>query len=143
MANVFPNMTFNVAGRTQSNLVVTGIWGLVDQGYGPLAALVFFCSIAAPGIYLLVLTYALAATAAGGGWPLQAFAWRWAEAIEPWSLVPVYAVACLVAVVRLRLLGSVSWDDGAFFIVLLSLCCLALGRMVDRERIDVFRGGLA
>lgn len=139
MANVTPVMTFDVAGRTQSNLVITGIAGLVGQGYGPLAVLVFFCAIGAPALYLLLLCYGLAAGILHARWPFVARVWRWVELVEPWSLVPVFLVACLVAVVRLELLGSVTWGDGAVYIVLLSLCCLVLGRMLDRERIEILR----
>ncbi len=139
MANVTPVMTFDVAGRTQSNLIITGISGLVDQGYGPLAVLVFFCAVGAPALYLLLLCYALMASILRARWPFVSRAWRWVELVEPWSLVPVFLVACLVAVVRLELLGTVTWGDGTVYIVLLSLCCLALGRILDRERIDILR----
>lgn len=139
MANVTPVMTFDVAGRTQSNLIITGISGLVEQGYGPLAVLVFFCAVGAPALYLLLMCYALVATILRARWPFVVSAWRWVELVEPWSLVPVFLVSCLVAVVRLELLGTVTWGDGAVYIVLLSLCCLALGRILDRERIDILR----
>ncbi len=143
LANLFPVMTFNVAGRTQSNLIITGISGLFEQGYGPLAVLVFFCAIGAPAIYLGLLCYTLGATMMKLRLPGLRRAWRWAELAEPWSLIPVFAVACLVAVVRLDLLGAVTWGNGAVFVVLLSLCCLILGRMLDRERIDVLREDLS
>ncbi|MBU3666480.1 MAG: paraquat-inducible protein A [Chthoniobacterales bacterium] len=143
LANVYPVMKFTVAGNSQSNLVVTGIEGLVRQGYGPLAALVLFSSIVAPALYLLLLCYVLAADCTGGNWPGISAAWRWAELLAPWNLVPVFAVACLVAVVRLDLLGTVTWEHGALFIVLLSACCLVLGRVLDRERIEVLRGEAA
>lgn len=139
LANVFPVMKFTVAGNSQSNLVITGIEGLVQQGYGPLAALVLFSAVVAPGLYLLMLCYVLASACAGRKWPGVSSAWHWAERLAPWNLVPVFAVACLVAVVRLDLLGTVSWEHGALFIVLLSACCLALDRILDRERIEVLR----
>ena len=139
LANFFPVMTFDVAGRMQSNLIITGISGLVDQGYGPLAALVFFCAIGAPGVYLGLLCYTLTAGMLRVRAPGLRRAWRWVVLVEPWSLVPVFAVSCLVAVVRLELLGTVRWDKGAVFVVLLSLCCLVLGRMLDRERIEILR----
>lgn len=139
LANVFPVMKFSVAGNSQSNLVVTGIEGLVRQGYGPLAALVLFSAIVAPALYLLLLCYVLASACTGRRWPGVSAAWRWAQLLAPWNLVPVFAVACLVAVVRLDLLGTVTWEHGALFIVLLSACCLVLGRVLDRERIEVLR----
>jgi len=136
-ANVSPVLTFDVAGSTQTNLIITGVMGLVNQGYGALALLVFFCAICAPAIYLVLISYTLVAGGLCVSLPGVATAWRWVLAVEPWSLAPVFAVSCAVAVVRLKLLGTVSWDKGAFFVLLLSLCCLALGRMVDRPRIEM------
>jgi paraquat-inducible protein A len=126
LANVFPIMTFDVAGARQSNHIFTGVQGLITQNYAPLAVLVFFCSILAPALYLLLASYALAARCLGRDWPGRAQAYRIVERLAPWNLVPVFLVACLVAVVRLDLLGTVSWQRGVVFVVLLSLCCLVL-----------------
>ena len=41
-----PVLIFDVAGNTQSNLIITGVYGLISQGYSPVAALVFFGAIA-------------------------------------------------------------------------------------------------
>jgi paraquat-inducible protein A len=126
LANVYPVMTFNVAGAEQSNHIFTGVQGLIGQNYGPLAALVFFSAILAPALYLLLGSYVLAARCLGQVWPLDFKLYRVVEWLAPWNLVPVFAVACLVAVVRLDLLGTVTWKSGAVFVVLLSLCCLLL-----------------
>lgn len=126
LANVFPVMTFNVAGATQSNHIITGVRGLIDQHYAPLAALVFFSAILAPGLSMVLACYVLSARCLGRVWPWDFRLWRVVEALAPWNLVPVFAVACMVAVVRLDLLGTVSWRMGALFVVLLSLCTLVL-----------------
>jgi paraquat-inducible protein A len=137
LSNVSPVMTFDVAGSTQSNLIITGVMGLVHQGYGAIALLVFFCVIGSPAIYLVLISYTLTAGALRVAWPGVATAWRWILAVEPWSLVPIFGVSCAVAVVRLDLLGTVAWDNGVVFVVLLSLCCLLLRRIIDRPRIEL------
>ena len=129
LANAFPIMTFDVAGARQSNHVFTGVQGLVAQNYAPLAALVFFCAILAPALYLLLATYVLTARCLGQIWPGDFLVWRIVERLAPWNLVPVFLVACLVAVVRLDLLGNVTWQRGAVFVVLLSVCCLVLEQL--------------
>ena len=126
LANVYPVMTFDVAGAEQSNHIFTGVRGLVDQNYAPLAVLVFFCAILAPALYLLLGSYVMTARCLGRVWPFDFKAYRLVELLAPWNLVPVFAVACLVAVVRLDLLGTVTWKTGAVFVVLLSFCCLLL-----------------
>lgn len=129
LANVYPVMTFDVAGAKQSNHIITGVQGLIAQGYGVLAALVFFSAVLAPALYLLLASYVLLARCLGQRWPWDVAMWRVVEKLAAWNLMPVFAVACLVAVVRLDLLGTVTWGTGAMFIVLLSLCCLILEQM--------------
>ena len=129
LANVFPVMTFNVAGAEQSNHIITGVQGLIAQNYAPLAALVFFSAILAPALYLLLGSYVLTARCLGRVWPFDFKLYRVIEWLAPWNLVPVFAVACLVAVVRLDLLGTVTWKTGAVFVILLSLCCLLLEQL--------------
>lgn len=129
LANAFPVMTFDVAGARQSNHIFTGVQGLVSQDYAPLAVLVFFCAILAPALYLLLATYVLTARCLGQTWPGDFAIWRIVERLAPWNLVPVFLVACMVAVVRLDLLGTVTWQRGVVFVVLLSLCCLVLEQL--------------
>ncbi|MFM7374153.1 MAG: paraquat-inducible protein A [Chthoniobacterales bacterium] len=129
MANVLPVMTFDVAGAEQSNRIITGVQGLIAQDYGPIAALVFFSAILAPALYLILACYVLSARALGRNWPFDFQAWRIVERLAPWNLIPVFAVACLVAVVRLDLLGTVNWQKGALFVVLVSLFFLLLEQL--------------
>lgn len=86
----------------------------------------FFSAILAPALYLLFGSYVLTARLLGRSWPWDFQAYRAMELLAPWNLVPVFLVACLVAVVRLDLLGTVTWQRGAVFVVLLSICCLIL-----------------
>lgn len=124
LANVNPILTFDVAGNTQSNLIVTGIFGLVAQGYWPVAVLVLFAGIAGPALHLGAAWYVLAACCLARRWPGLRHARRIAEIMEAWNLVPVYAVATVVAVVKLDMLGTVAWQHGAFWVVAVSLCSL-------------------
>jgi len=126
LANIFPIMTFDVLGAKQSNSIFTGVQGLLAQDYAPLAALVFFSAILAPALYLLLGAYVMTARLLGRIWPWDFQAYRAMELLAPWNLVPVFFVACIVAVVRLKLLGTVTWQRGAIFVVLLSVCCLIL-----------------
>jgi paraquat-inducible protein A len=133
MANIFPIMTFNVAGAHQSNHIFTGVAGLLAQDYAPLAVLVFFCAMLAPAVNLLLAVYVLTARCLGRIWPGDFLMWRVMEFIAPWNLVPVFLVACMVAVVRLKLLGTVTWNQGVIFVVLLSLCCLVLEQLRENS----------
>jgi paraquat-inducible protein A len=136
LANAFPILTFDVAGNTQSNRILTGVFALRDQGYAPIALLVFFCAIAAPALHFAAVAYVALAGCAGRALPaVRRFAHA-AEILESWSLAPVFAIACVVAVVKLDMLGEVDWKSGIGWIALLALCSLALGQVFDREAIE-------
>lgn len=143
LANVHPILTFDVAGNTQSNLIITGVTGLVSQGFWPVAALVFFCSIAAPFLYFASVWYVSGSCATGRRWPRVRAVANIGEKLAPWSLVPVFMIACFVAVVKLDMLGTVYWDSGIVWIALLSICSLALGQVADAEWLERRLGELA
>ncbi len=136
LANIEPVLTFDVAGNTQSNLIVTGVFNLFDQGYWPVASLVFFAGIAGPALYLVSVWYVSAACSLGRRWPGLPRAAHAAEVLESWNLVPVYAIATVVAVVKLDMLGTVNWQPGALWILALSLCSLLTVQFFDRELVE-------
>lgn len=127
LANVDPIMLFSVAGNTQSNDIITGVVVLFGQGYWPIALLVFFCAILAPALYFGGVAFVAACCESGLRPPGTRYVLGLIHHVESWSLVPVFAAACLVAVVKLDLIGSVDWHAGILWILCLSLCSLALG----------------
>lgn len=136
LANVNPVLTFNVAGNMQTNLIVSGVFGLIGQGYWPVAALVFVAGIAGPAVHLAAVWYVSSACCLGIKWPALHFAAKMAEVMESWNLVPVYAVAAVVSMVKLDMLGTVSWHIGAFWILALSLSSLFAVQFFDRGLVE-------
>lgn len=136
LANVYPVLTFSVAGNTQSNLIITGVIGLDKQGYWPVGVLVFFCAIAAPILHFLCVWYVCAACCTRRNLPAVRRVAAAAERLEAWSLVPVFAIACLVAVVKLDMLGTVTWDSGIFWIVLLSFCSISISEAFNPTLVE-------
>lgn len=123
-ANIEPILTFSVAGNSQSNYIITGVAGLFAQGYGSIASLVFFSAIAAPVLHLGAIWYVSGACCLRRRWPHLERVQHFAERLEPWNLVPVFAIACVVSVVKLDMLGDVDWQIGALWVLALSLCSL-------------------
>lgn len=140
LANAFPILSFDVAGNTQSNRIITGVFALRDQGYAPIALLVFFCAIAAPALHFATVAYVALAGCLRVMLPGLRRAAHAAEILESWSLAPVFAIACVVAVVKLDMLGTVNWDSGIAWIALLALCSLSLAQVFDSEAIEAMMG---
>jgi paraquat-inducible protein A len=133
LANSYPIMIFSVAGNVQSNEIITGIQVLMAQGYWPIALLVLFCAIVAPGLYFAGVAYASAACALRSVPPGAAAAARLARKAQPWSLLPVFAMACVVSAVKLDLIGQVEWQAGVWLVAILAMNALILGSLFDPE----------
>lgn len=136
LVNVNPILTFDVAGDTQSNLIVTGVIGLAEQGYWPVAALVFFAGMAGPALHLAAAWYVLAACCLSRRWPSLRRAVKFSDVMSSWNLLPVYVVATVVAVVKLDMLGTVEWQQGALWLLLVSLCSLLTMQFFDRNLVE-------
>ena len=132
-ANIAPILKFEVVGNFQENRVITGVEGLWNQGFEPLAALVFFSAIAAPALYLLSVWCVSAMCCLRLRWPGRRLFFAIARNLESWNLMPVFAIACVVSVVKLRTLGEVTWEPGALWIALLALFTLLTIQFFDRR----------
>ncbi len=133
LANFYPIMDFSVAGNQQSNWIITGIGVLVDCGYWPIAVLVFLCAMLAPTAHFFGVAYSSVACFAWKKMPFAPLALRAAKLAQPWSLLPVFAAACLVSAVKLELIGEVSWKAGVWWTAALALDALLLGSIFDAE----------
>lgn len=131
LANIYPIMNFSVAGNTQANEIVTGVSVLIAQGYGIIAVLVFLCAMLAPAIYFSGVTYVSLACMTPTALPLALPVLKLVRKAQPWSLVPVFAAACMVSAVKLNMIGVVDWQPGIGWIALLAVCGLALGSLFD------------
>ncbi len=133
LANVYPVMSFDVAGNSQDNLIFTGVEGLWSQGYKGIAALVFLSAIAAPALHLATVWYVSAACCLNFRWPARLGALNLALKLEPWNLLPVFAIACVVSVVKLDTIGDVTWTLGSLWVALVALCSLFTMQFFDRR----------
>ena len=124
MANISPIMVFNVSGNKQSNLIITGVVSLFDQGYWPIAVLVFISAIALPILHLFSFWYLLVGCFFKRPWPGLKIVIRLVNALTPWNLIPIFAVATMAAVVKLDQLGSIEWRAGAYWLACLGFSSL-------------------
>jgi len=136
LANVSPILTFEVVGRMQSGFMITGVIELSEQGYLPIAILVFFCGILAPALYLGAVCYVSTACALGLRLPMLRFVFEAVRLLEPWNLIPVFAIAALVASVKLKMLGTVEWQIGARWVLGVSVMTLFCEQVFDRRLVE-------
>ncbi len=114
-ANIYPFMVVTKLARTQDFTIMHGIVELAEVGLWPLALLVFFASIAIPLLKLLTMSYILATTQLGhaDALLLRTRAWRILDLIGRWSMIDIFMVSILVALLRFGQFVSVRADLGA------------------------------
>ncbi|TDR79900.1 paraquat-inducible protein A [Paludibacterium purpuratum] len=114
-ANVLPIMETRTLFGRQDDTILSGVVYLWGAGSWPLAVVVFVASILVPLLKILSLSFLLLSVH---------FHWRWAplqrtrlyrllETIGPWSMLDIYVVALLVALVQLRGLATIQAGPGA------------------------------
>jgi paraquat-inducible protein A len=116
-ANVYPIMTVTSLGRAQSDTILSGVFYLLAHGMWPLAVVVFVASVFVPLLKLLLLVFLLLSVQLRAQWrPLdRARLYRITEMVGRWSMVDVYVVTILVALVKLGNLATVEAEAGAIF----------------------------
>jgi paraquat-inducible protein A len=116
-ANVFPVMMVTSFGQVQSDTIFSGVVYFLTHGMWPLAVVVFVASIFVPVLKLAVLTFLLISVQRRSSWRLveRTRLYRVTEAIGRWSMVDIFAITILVALVRLGNLATIDAGPGAVF----------------------------
>ena len=116
-ANVLPVMMVTSFGQVQSDTIMSGVIYFLMHGMWPLAAVVFTASIFVPILKLAILAFLLISVQRGSSWkPVERTRlYRITEAIGRWSMVDIFAITILVALVRLGNLASIDAGPGAVF----------------------------
>lgn len=116
-ANVLPIMTVTSLGKAQSDTIMSGVAYLLLHGMWPLAIVVFTASVFVPVLKLLILSFLLLSVRRGSSWrPAERTRlYRITEAIGRWSMVDIFVVTILVALVRLGSLATIQAETGAVF----------------------------
>jgi paraquat-inducible protein A len=116
-ANVLPVMTVTSLGRAQADTILSGVIYLFVHGMWPLAVIVFAASVVVPVLKLFALSFLLISVQRRSRWrPVdRTRIYRITEAVGRWSMVDVYVVTILVALVKLGELASIEAGQGAVF----------------------------
>ncbi|WP_026610851.1 paraquat-inducible protein A [Methylocaldum szegediense] len=114
-ANVLPVMSTSSIVGAQVDTIMSGVVYLWVSGSWPLALLVFFASVMVPLLKLMALTLLLVTVQKRSRWrPLdRARLYRLTEMVGRWSMVDIFVVTMLVALVDVRPLAAVQAGPGA------------------------------
>lgn len=116
-ANVLPIMRTVSLGDVDDNTIISGVVELWVKGSPSLAVIVFTASIVVPMMKFLVLGTLLVSTQRRSTWALwqRAKLYRLVEFIGYWSMLDVFVVALLTALVRFGFFSQVAPLPGVVF----------------------------
>lgn len=116
-AMALPIMETSTLSGVRQDTIMSGVIYLMTSGMWPLAAIVFFASVVVPALKVVGLAFLLVSVQRGSAWRRRdrTRLYRINEAVGRWSMVDIYVVTVLVALVRLRALALIEARPGAIF----------------------------
>jgi paraquat-inducible protein A len=106
-ANALPVLTTRSLARSHADTILSGVVVLWKAGSWPLAVLVFVASIVVPGLKIASLSLLVASTARHSTWRRLARTrlYRLLETVGRWSMLDVFVMGLLAAIVHSPLAG--------------------------------------
>ncbi len=132
-ANTLPVLTYIRLGRGEPSTILGGVRQLIEARMWPLAALVFFASITVPVLKVASLTLMLVATHRRSRWRLRERTrlYRIVDFVGRWSMIDVFMISILTALVRLGLIATVYPGTGV-----LAFCAVVVLTMLAAACFD-------
>lgn len=116
-ANVLPILETTTLGQTKGDTIIGGVIYFIRGGDWPLALVIFTASVIVPVAKIAALAYLLLSVQRGSARRAaeRTRLYRIVEIIGPWSMVDVYVVTILVALVHMQSLANVEPGPAALY----------------------------
>ena len=134
-ANVFPVMEVGGPGGSEADTILSGVQAMFAAGWYPVGLLIFFASITVPILKILTLMGLLISVQRRSHWRPRdrAELYRVVEIIGRWSMLDVFVVSIMVALVQLGAVAATEPRIGAsFFAAVVVLTMFAAGSFDSR-----------
>jgi paraquat-inducible protein A len=142
-ANVLPVMTVVRAGHTETTTILGGTRVLFETGQPAVAALVLFASIVVPVVKVSGLLWMVLAASCRSPARLRdrAALYRLIELFGRWSMLDIFMISILIALVKLGALVTIEVEPGAiWFAAVVVLTMLATAAWDPRLAWDAVEG---
>ena len=116
-ANLLPVTVTTSLGFTQADTILSGVIYFMVTGSWHIALIIFIASIAVPLAKLLLLIYLLITVQFKSVWrPVdRTRLYHMTEAVGRWSMVDIFVITVLVALVRMGSLASIEAGPGGIY----------------------------
>ena len=108
-------MTVISFGQGSPDTILSGVVHLIEANQWPIAILVFFASILVPVVKIGVIAFLLISVQMRSSWrPRErTITYRLTEFIGRWSMIDIFMISILVALVKLDAVATVEAGPGA------------------------------
>ena len=116
-ANVLPMTITSALGNTQADTILSGVLYFIHSGSWEIALVIFTASIFVPFLKFIILIYLLLSVQFKSIKRLKdrTLLYRITEAVGRWSMVDIYVVTILVALVKLGFFAEVEAGPAAIY----------------------------
>lgn len=136
-ANLLPITKYTSMGEVQLDTIMSGVIYFVTSGSWYIAIIIFSASIVVPILKLVILTYLLVSVHRKSKWRRRERTrlHRITGVIGRWSMVDIYALTILVALVKLGTMATIEAGPGAVFFAAVVVLTMLAARTFDSRLI--------
>ena len=141
-ANLYPMMRVHTFAGTQSDTIISGIIYFFETGSYLIAFVILIASVVVPLIKMLILLYLIFSVKANKaeGKEQKLKLYMLTELIGKWSMVDVYVVAIMIALVHFGALTEIKAGTGAIFFLLVVILTMLSAMSYDSRLIWDMKG---
>ena len=143
VANSFPFLAFKLKGQETQATLISGVLDLYNTGKWEIAVLVLLTTILVPLIQLLILLYVFVPLKFNRVPWNMASVFRIAQSLSPWSMMEVFLIGIIVAIVKLvgmaQIIPGLALWSFALLIVTLAAAAANMDSQVVWERVEYRR----
>ena len=132
-ANLLPITLTTSLGKTQGDTIMSGVAYFLSHGDWPVGLVIFTASIMIPGLKMIALAYLLISVQRHSRKRAleRTKIYRMVEFVGRWSMIDVFVVTIMVALVQLGSLATIRAGSGAIF-----FCAVVIITMIAAEEFD-------
>lgn len=132
-ANVFPITVVTSMGQAQSDTIISGVIYFIRTDMWPIALVIFTASIVVPLLKLLTLSFLLVSIQRKSPWRPgdRTHLYRITEAVGRWSMVDIYAITIVVALLKLSYFATVEVGPAAVYFAAVVVITMLAAKAFD------------
>lgn len=133
VANAFPLLAFKLKGQVTQATLISGVLDLYQTGKWEIALLVLLTTIVVPLLELVILLYVFLPLKFNRvPWKL-ATVFRMAQNLSPWSMMEVFLIGIIVAIVKLVGMATIVPGTALWAFALLIITLAAAAANMDSQ----------